>query len=242
MFAKVLLWVFALLSPSLPALPIIHETPVVAGVVCDCVVYEEKTMEAAAGRLSAGDSVEILQDFSALVYKVMSYFDGTTGWVAAECLQIPAEWPTDKSSVTSKQLENFVNTQKYASPTGHLLLTDINRQKLHVFYADGAKWRHKKSFDCATGLNISPTTRGTFSITERGPWFYSERLASGAKFWMRFNDQYLIHSIPMDKAQKPLPGQGDVGQKGSNGCIRLALPDVKWLYENIPDGTTIVVI
>jgi len=237
MFAKTFMLLLALAIP-----PTIQETPIIAEIIQVCNVYDDKDLNTAIGEVFAGAYVEILQDYSAKVYKIYAQSEGLVGWVLACCLKIAPETPTDKSAVHPKQLESFVNSQNFVSKTNFLLLTDINRQKIHVFTVAGATWNHKKSFDCSTGLNISPTTRGTFIISERGPWFYSERLASGAKFWMRFNDQYLIHSIPMDKNQKPLPGENAVGQKLSNGCIRLLLPDAKWLYENIPDGSVIVII
>ncbi|MDR2166909.1 MAG: L,D-transpeptidase, partial [Clostridiales bacterium] len=87
-----------------------------------------------------------------------------------------------------------------------------------------------------------PTTRGIFALTDRGEWFYSYRLASGAKYWIRFNGNYLFHSTPMDQNKIPLPGEDIVGEKRSNGCIRLLLPDMKWIYENIPDNTAVVII
>jgi lipoprotein-anchoring transpeptidase ErfK/SrfK len=99
-----------------------------------------------------------------------------------------------------------------------------------------------RSFDCSTGLNKSPTTRGQFALSDRGEWFYSYRLASGAKYWIRFNGQYLFHSIPMDENKIIIPGEDVVGQKSSNGCVRLLLDDIKWIYDNIPDGTIVVII
>ena len=103
-------------------------------------------------------------------------------------------------------------------------------------------WSLLRSFDCSTGKNISPTTRGTFTVTDRGSWFYSERLASGAAHWLRFNEQYLFHSIPMDRHKSIIDGEDIVGEKRSSGCIRLMPEDAKWLYDNIPYGTTAIII
>ena len=32
-----------------------------------------------------------------------------------------------------------------------------------------------------------------------------------------------------------------LGRRASHGCIRLAVKNAKWLWENITDGTTVVV-
>jgi len=239
MFIKSMLILLALVG--LP-LPIIAENPVIAEVSAPCVVFDSRHLSNATGRLLIGSHVEILEDYSAQIYKIVEPFTQTTGWVDGCYLIFPPDTSADKSILSPMQLEDFVDFQDYTSDTDYLVLTDIGRQKLHVLTRQNDAWIHIKSFDCSTGLNISPTTRGIFTITDRGPWFYSERLSSGAKFWMRFNGQYLIHSIPMDRHMRLIPGEDIVGEKRSSGCIRLMPQDAKWIYENIPDGTAVVIL
>jgi len=219
----------------------IHGNPVMAEVSHDCKMYSDKALNFPVGELSTGLIVEVLEDFSTEVYKILDN-NGKTGWVAAKCLIIPLDAPTDKSTLTRRQLEDFANEGNYISSTGHLIITDINRQKTHVFIHKTHRWSLIRSFDCSTGLNVSPTTKGNFTISDRGLWFYSERLDSGAKYWLRFNGQYLFHSIPMDENKNIITGEDIVGEKRSSGCIRLMPDDAKWLYENIPHGTTAVII
>jgi len=232
----------ALLASVLIAPPAIQETPVMAEITIDCKIYSDKSLNFPVGELFAGQLAEILEDFSAEIYKVHDADRSITGWLAAEFLIIPPDTPTDKSTLTRADLERFANDNDYASPTNFLIITDINRQKTHVFIKNGISWGLVRSFDCSTGINASPTTRGTFAISDRGAWFYSDRLASGAKHWLRFNGQYLYHSIPMDKHRNIIPGEDTVGEKRSSGCIRLMLDDAKWLYDNIPAGTTAIII
>lgn len=215
-----------------------------AEVIGDCVIFSDKSLQKPIGDLYAGAQVEILEDFSAQAYKILENASNKIGWIHGKFLKIPAEAPTDKTVLSPRELECYVKTQAYTSNTNSLILADLNRQKIHVFKweTDSQTWTYLKSFDCSTGLNASPTTRGIFTISARGPWFYSERLSSGAKFWMRFNDQYLIHTIPMNRHMQIIPGEDIVGEKRSNGCIRLMPLDAKWLYENVPDGSTIVII
>ena len=240
MFIKATLLVCLLaLMPSLH--PVIEETPVVAQIVSNSNIYKDKTLRTPVGQVFAGDFVEVLEDYSGAVYRI-SGSDGINGWLASKYLSIEAEKPTDTSVLTPGQLEGFVNSNAYESSTKHLVLVDINRQKTHVFQGSAGEWVLQKSFHCSTGLNTSPTTRGIFTLTERGDWFYSHRLVSGAKYWIRFNGHFLFHSIPMDEEGNLLPGEDVVGVKRSNGCVRLLLPDIKWIYENVTDGTTVVII
>lgn len=218
----------------------VTETPIMAEITADCKIYSDKTLNFPVGELFAGQFAEILEDFSTEVYKVS---DGSiTGWLAAQYLTIPPDTPTDKSILTRADLEDFANGNHYASPTNFLIITDINRQKTYIFIKNGHAWGLIRSFNCSTGTNASPTTRGIFTISDRGTWFYSDRLAAGAKHWLRFNGQYLFHSIPMDKHKNIIPGEDIVGEKRSSGCIRLMPDDAKWLFDNIPAGTTAIII
>ena len=231
-----------LLAASLLTPAAIYEAPIMAEITADCKIYSDKTLNFPVGEVFAGQFVEILEDFSTEIYKVFDYDDGISGWLAAEYLIIPPDTPTNKSILTRADLERFANDNNYSSRSNFLIITDINRQKTHVFIKNGGSWGLVRSFDCSTGINASPTTRGTFTISDRGTWFYSDRLASGAKYWLRFNGQYLYHSIPMDKHKNMLPGEDIVGEKRSSGCIRLMPDDAKWLFENIPSGTTVIII
>ena len=240
MFANILIW--TLLASALVAPDAIQETPVIAEITVDCKIYSDKSLNFPVGELFAYQLVEILEDFSAEIYKVTDLDRQVTGWLAAEYLIIPPDAPTEKSVLTRTELERFANDNNYESQTSFLIITDINRQKTHVFIKNGPSWGLVRSFNCSTGINTSPTTRGTFTLTDRGNWFYSDRLASGAKHWLRFNGQYLFHSIPMDKHKNIIPGEDIVGEKRSSGCIRLMPNEAKWLFENIPSGTTVVII
>ncbi|MCL2396464.1 MAG: L,D-transpeptidase [Defluviitaleaceae bacterium] len=238
MITKTLLCACLLLIPA--TLEYIKEAPIIAEITESCKIYSDKDRNFPIGDLAAGCHAEILEDFSAEVYKINA--SGALGWVEAEFLNIPPDSPTDKSILTMEQLEDFVAKSSYTSKTDFLILTDIGRQKTHIFKASDPGWSLLKTFDCSTGTNTSPTTRGIFTISERGLWFYSQRLSSGAKYWMRFNGQYLFHSIPMDSNKNIIPGEDIVGEKRSSGCVRLMPNDAKWLYENIPDGSTVVII
>ena len=234
MVIKVFLCLFLLVAP----VPL-KEEPVLAKITQDCMVYSDKDLSVSLGTFYAGCFVEILQDYSQTVYKVAALDSVLQGWVKGEFLEIPPDKPTDKSVLSPQILEDFI--ADYTSDTNYIILTDINRQQTHVFKFNGKKWRIIKSFDCSTGLNVSPTTRGIFKITDRGPWFYSERLGSGAKYWMRFNSQYLFHSTPMNKEGKVIETEDVVGIKLSSGCVRLLLKDAKWLYDNVPDGSSVII-
>ena len=38
-----------------------------------------------------------------------------------------------------------------------------------------------------------------------------------------------------------IPEEAVVGVRMSNGCVRLLVEDMRWIYENIPDATAVVI-
>ena len=34
---------------------------------------------------------------------------------------------------------------------------------------------------------------------------------------------------------------GGLGHRASHGCIRMKVKEVKWIYDNCPEGTTVVI-
>ena len=99
-----------------------------------------------------------------------------------------------------------------------------------------------KDMICSGGTEEEPTVLGTFEIENRGLWFYSERFKEGAKYWIRITEQYLFHSIPRDKEWNIIEEEKEkLGKPASHGCIRLSDEDAKWLYDNVPDKTTVII-
>lgn len=89
--------------------------------------------------------------------------------------------------------------------------------------------------------NATPT--GDFQIQNRGQSFYNAKEKVGANYWTSFKDWgvYLFHSVPTDVDGHYLPAEAQhLGLRpSSHGCIRLSIPDARWLYENIQKGTPV---
>lgn len=101
---------------------------------------------------------------------------------------------------------------------------------------------------CSTGLDTAPDTStpvGTYHIQqERGTSFYNPSEGEGAMYWVSWKNhgEFLIHSVATDKNGNIIPSEAEkLGQKASHGCVRLAVPDAKWIYDNIQYGTKVVI-
>ncbi|MBE6050461.1 MAG: hypothetical protein E7214_07350 [Clostridium sp.] len=57
---------------------------------------------------------------------------------------------------------------------------------------------------------------------------------------MRIKDGYYYHSILYNSTGAYII-DGRLGKALSHGCIRLETNNAKWIYENIPDDTTVII-
>lgn len=186
--------------------------------------------------LLSGSKVEIIKDRSAKWYYIR--FNNKMGWVKREALSIPEDKRTDKSQIGAEVLTDYAD-KNLASKTDHIVWVDIGRQRVYILKKQKDKWLSEKTIICSTGKNISPSLRGEFEIQDRGEWFYSQRLGSGGKYWVRYNGSYLFHSVAMDKNKQII--DPTLGRKSSSGCVRMGVEDAKWFYENIEKGSLVVV-
>lgn len=112
----------------------------------------------------------------------------------------------------------------------------------HKVYIRQGKEQIQRDMFCSGGTEQEPTIYGTYYLENRGPEFFAERFNEGAKYWVRIKDQYLFHSIPRDREGNLIEEELEkFGSAASHGCIRLLDEDAKWFYENIPDGTMVII-
>ena len=47
--------------------------------------------------------------------------------------------------------------------------------------------------------------------------------------------------MTFNRNKKQVGSESNLGRKASHGCIRLKIDDAKWIYDNCPYGTTVVI-
>lgn len=117
---------------------------------------------------------------------------------------------------------------------------DVSEQQVTIMQGDEIV----KTMTASTGVEGKETPLGTFQVQNRGDWFFSEKYQQGAKYWVSFKDWgiYLFHSLAMDKDQNVIPEEAEkLGKPASHGCVRLAIDDAKWIYDNIPERAKVVI-
>lgn len=100
-----------------------------------------------------------------------------------------------------------------------------------------------RSFACSVGKNVEDTPLGSFATSD----YYDWRLmvdGSYGQYAVRFYRSILFHSVPY-YTQSPNSLESDqynlLGSAASLGCVRMAVSDVKWIYDNCPKGTSVIV-
>ena len=211
-----------------------------ARIINDCTLFEDANETSkTVCEIYKDSEVEILEDKTTIWYRVRSVLTDEIGWLKREHLEIPDTTKALKTQMTKEDLEKYAKIINFESDTKFFVWVDLKRQLVHILEKEKGSFQLKKVIPCSSGKSESPTLKGFFKIQERGVWFYSERLKSGAKFWVRFCGSYLFHSIPMDKSKNII--DETIGERGSSGCIRMSVPDAEWFYNNIPDGTSVFI-
>lgn len=100
-----------------------------------------------------------------------------------------------------------------------------------------------KSMACSTGKYINNTPLGTFKVSSRYTW---RLMVDGthSQYATRFYGGILFHSVPCyspHKNQLEYEEFNKLGSPASLGCVRLNVQDAKWIYDNCPYGTTVIV-
>ena len=143
----------------------------------------------------------------------------------------------NSNSYTNYALEK-INKSDFSSKTKYFIWVDTKNFKTNIFKGSTHYWVLENSFLCTVGRPSSPTIKGTFYA---GPKGYSFGEARGFRclYYTQIKDNYLFHSIPYN-----LDGSirdSRLGMQLTDGCVRLTTKHAKWIYYNVPSGTTIYI-
>lgn len=144
------------------------------------------------------------------------------------------------SSYYNKLNSSTINTFDIASNTNKLVFVNISEQKTYIYTGHMNNWSLEKEFLCSTGIENKETPVGIFEVQTRAPWFFASTYKQGGKYYVQFMGNYLFHSIPFAEDQETVLDE-TLGEPASHGCIRLSTDDAKWLYDNVVDGSKIII-
>lgn len=127
--------------------------------------------------------------------------------------------------------------QAYYSSTDWLMLTDTSGCRTAIYYGHHGAWRPVKEWICSPGAPATPTVTGEFAVTGKG---YSFGNGFTCYYYTQFYGNYLYHSVLYYQNSFRVM-DGRLGMHLSHGCVRLDIDNAKWIYDNIPYGTKVVI-
>lgn len=144
----------------------------------------------------------------------------------------------------------FLSTQKVLAVTNdnYPYLIKVNRlQNTITVYTRDENGEYNipyKAFVCSVGQKGTETVLGTFRTKEKYRWKalmgdvwgqYSTRIVGGILFHSVY---YYENGNPATLANREY---NKLGSAASHGCIRLTVESAKWIYDNCPVGTTVII-
>lgn len=134
--------------------------------------------------------------------------------------------------------ESFINLKNITSSSMYLIWVDTSNFKTNIFKKSKNSWTLYKSFLCTIGKPWQPTIKGTFFVGAKG-YSFGESRGFRCLYYTQIKGNYLFHSIIyyLDGTIK----DDRLGMQLTDGCVRLSTENAKWIYDNIPEGTTIFI-
>lgn len=148
--------------------------------------------------------------------------------------------PPAATSISASKAEAFVNNKGLSSPSEYLIWVSTPTTHLYIFQGSAGNWKLIKDMRCTVGKPSTPTIKGTFSVIGKGGYFsvpdHEEWIC---RYYTQFYGDFLIHSVVYDWDLNLVDGR--LGMYLSKGCVRVSLANAKFIYDNMPNGTTVYV-
>lgn len=200
---------------------------------CDTLVsndhYNEALSKISENSDILGNDIDIQNKIIDIKTKQQEYLDKNSATAEAS-----------SRALTTTISPSNINTLNIESTTSYLINVSLEKQKTYIYKGKADKWKLIKTFSCSTGMSGENTPSGSFSTKEKGDWFFSDKYEQGGKYWTQITGDILFHSVPFAK-DKTTVLDYTMNKPSSHGCIRLSIDDAKWIYNNIPKGSKVLI-
>lgn len=134
-------------------------------------------------------------------------------------------------------------SQSRVQAKGKYLIKINKQQNCVTIYKVNASGKYKpvKALICSTGY---ATKAGTYSMGQKMRWHTLDGPCYG-QYCARIYGGVLFHSVwytgKNDPATLSISAYNKLGTTASHGCVRLTVEGAKWIYDNVPSGTKIII-
>lgn len=174
--------------------------------------------------------------------------DGTVGWVNWQHYDVSRKAYTTTDDYSLGVKEGFVNLKGYSSSTGYLIWINLKTQQVNIFEGSKGAWKMIRTYDCATGTNLTPTVSGVYSIIYKtDTWHFNETVGG-----VYYEDYYYVKNVSgfwggqafhsrLYRCSDDSLYSGVMGVPASHGCVRMMDEGCGFIYDTIPYYTTVVI-
>jgi lipoprotein-anchoring transpeptidase ErfK/SrfK len=156
--------------------------------------------------------------------------------MSPHALDLLSEIYTGKDYSTDEK-ELFVNMKGYTSSSKYLIWISTYTQRVNIFTGSKGQWKLFRACRCATGDKETPTPLGGFKL-------YARQSAQKYKHtYYRYLSKFFIKNS-MHTRIRYYSGRFEDSRLGlplSHGCVRLEDQNAKYIYQNVPLKTTVIV-
>lgn len=150
--------------------------------------------------------------------------------------------PSTHATFSRRLLTRPIRAAEQPDGTDYIIHVIRNQCTVIVYEKDenGEPGRIVNVFACSPGL-YEWTITGRYTATSREKWLGLMGGVSGHYATLIWGD-FLFHSVPYygaDNSRLKTEEYNRLGEKASAGCIRLAVSDAKWIYDNCLSGTPV---
>lgn len=198
----------------------------------------------------SGDEVMRLQRrLQALDYLTAGSADGVFGAATERALakfqsrnMLQATGIADEATQLALYSEDAVRAMK-----PYLVKVSVDDQQVYVYALDDNDQYSilTKTMVCSTGLKDTPTPTGEFTYTGPGArWHYFKKWKCWAQYAYYIDGDIMFHSVLYnsdDESTLVKSSVRNLGKRASHGCVRLSVEDARWLWNNCPSGTHVIV-
>lgn len=126
-----------------------------------------------------------------------------------------------------------------SSATPYLVAVDTTANTVGIFQGSVGNWNLVQSWSCTTGAASTPTITGEFTIGSKGTSFSGTNYTCW--YYTSFSGNYMFHSVLYERGSQTNVRVGTLGAHLSDGCVRLAIENARWLQNNVPAGSKVVI-
>lgn len=167
---------------------------------------------------------------------------------------LPATGIADETTQKRMLGDDIILCEKVALP--YRLVVDVDQQKVFAYAWDGEGYTSLvREMICSTGTIETPTPVGVYS-EKTGPlnvWHKFRAYNCWAQYSYVIQGGILFHSVLYYNRVDETTGEEthgyldrasleNLGTRQSHGCVRLAVEDAQWIYNNCPRNTEVEVV